>query len=146
MAKEKLTESESRYLSIIGRLGGTATVRQVADMLGVVRKLERVREELLSMSVCGLISMDKGAGGVYTVSLTTRKAYREENAAVAKIRTFVNASSNDAYDGADLRPIPGMNPSRLVAFSLPSRVGNRLYHCDGRVEAISQSEFDDANN
>jgi precorrin isomerase len=51
MAKEKLTESESRYISIIGRLGGTATVRQVANMLGVSRKLERVREELLSMSV-----------------------------------------------------------------------------------------------
>jgi hypothetical protein len=146
MAREKLTESESRYLSIIGRLGGNATVRQVADMLGVARKLEIVREELLAMSVSGLISMDKGASGRYTLSLTARKATRAENAAVAKIRTVVNASSCDIYDGSDLRPIPGLPQTRLYAFSLPSRVGQRLYHCDGRVEAISQSEFDDANN
>jgi hypothetical protein len=136
MAKEKLTESESRYLSIIGRFGGTATVRQVANMLGVARKLERVREELLAMSVGGLISMEKGDGGIYTVSLTARKAARAENAAVAKTRTIVNASLGGKYDGADLRPIPGMPKSRLVAFSLPSRVGNRLYHKDGSMEVI----------
>jgi hypothetical protein len=139
MAKDTLTESESRYLSIIGRFGGTATVRQVANMLGATRKLERVREELLAMSVGGLISMEKGAGGIYTVSLTTRKAYRAGNAAVAQIRTVVNASSNDVYDGADLRPIPGLPQTRLDAFSLPSRVGRRLYHRDGRVEMISQA-------
>jgi hypothetical protein len=80
--------------------------------------------------------MDKGVGGVYTLSLTTRKAYRAENAAVAQIRTFVNASRNDAYDGADLHPIPGLPSTRLDAFSLPSRVGNRLYHKDGSVEVI----------
>jgi hypothetical protein len=115
-------------------------------MLGVKRKLEGVREELLAMSVCGLISMEKGAGGIYMVSLTSRKAASEENAAVAKIRTIVNASSNDAYDGADLLPIPGLPKTRLDAFSLPSRVGQRLYHRNGRVDAISQSEFDDTNN
>ncbi|MCI4427737.1 MAG: hypothetical protein JHC40_01075 [Burkholderiales bacterium] len=116
------------------RLGGTATVKQVAE--AVSGRLEIVREELRAMSGFGLIFMTKGAGGRYTVSLTKRKAERRETAAVAKTRTVVNASSSDTYDGSDLHPIPGLPHSRMVAFSLPSRVGNRRYHKDGRVEVI----------
>jgi hypothetical protein len=79
--------------------------------------------------------MTKGAGGRYTVS-TRRASAPKESEDFAKARTVVNASSSDAYDGEDLSPIPGLPQSRMVAFSLPSRVGNRRYHKDGRVEVI----------
>jgi hypothetical protein len=109
-------------------------VKQVAEAVGM--KLETVREELRAMSAYGLISMEKRADGRYVVSLYKCDPASEESADFAKTRTVVNASSSDGYDGADLRPIPGLPQSRMVAFSLPSRVGNRLYHKGGRVEVI----------
>ena len=42
-----------------------------------------------------------------------------------------NASSRAIYDGAELRA--HVRPGSQVAFSLPSRVGNRLHFPDGRV-------------
>jgi hypothetical protein len=134
MNRTNLTELHRRCISALERLGGTAMVKQVAETVG--ERLEVIREELRAMSGFGLISMTKGAGGRYTVSLDTRKASREDSATLAKSRTVVNASSSDTYDGADLHSIPGLPHSRLVAFSLPIRVGNRRYHKDGRVEVI----------
>jgi hypothetical protein len=133
MSRGELTELQRRCIAFVDRMGGDVTVKQVAEASG--GKLEIVREELRSMSGLGLISMTKGAGGRYTVSMR-RTSAPKESADVAKSRTLVNASSSDGYDGADLRPIPGLPQSRMVAFSLPSRVGNRRYHKDGRVEVI----------
>jgi hypothetical protein len=133
MSRGQLTELQRRCIAFIDRMGGDVKVKQVAEAVG--DRMEIVREELRAMSGSGLIFMTKGAGGRYTVS-TKRAFATNENAAVAKTRTVVNASSSDGYDGADLRPIPGLPHSRLVAFSLPSRVGNRRYHKDGRVEVI----------
>jgi hypothetical protein len=116
-------------------MGGDVTVKQVAEAVGWNRKIEIVREELRELCGLGLICMTKGAGGRYTVS-TRRASAPKESADVAKSRTLVNASSSDGYDGADLQPIPGLPQSRLIAFSLPSRVGSRRYHKDGRVEVI----------
>jgi hypothetical protein len=116
-------------------MGGDVTVKQVAEAVGWNRKIEIVREELRALCGLGLISMTKGAGGRYTVS-TRRASAPKESEDFAKARTVVNASISDGYDGADLHPIPGLPQSRLVAFSLPSRVGNRRYHKDGRVEVI----------
>lgn len=134
MNRTNLTELHRRCIAVVERLGGTATVKQVAETIG--ERIEVIREELRAMSGFGMISMTKGAGGRYTVSLDTCKAASEENATLAKTRTVVNASSSDGYDGADLLPIPGLPQTRLAAFSLPSRVGNRRYHKDGRVEVI----------
>jgi len=44
------------------------------------------------------------------------------------------------YQGAELRQNPGMLPGRMHAYSLPSRVGGRLYYPDGRVERFPGSE------
>lgn len=52
-------------------------------------------------------------------------------------RTHNNASSHGTYTGADLQPTAGATPARLRAFSLPSRVGNKLYYPGGRVEVIA---------
>jgi hypothetical protein len=37
------------------------------------------------------------------------------------------------YDGAELRPDPGIPASRMEAYRLPSRNGDRLEWPDGRV-------------
>lgn len=41
------------------------------------------------------------------------------------------------YDGAELRRNVAIDPARLEAFKLPSRVGNRLHYPDGRVEVVA---------
>ncbi len=46
---------------------------------------------------------------------------------------ITNSSSNSLYDGAELRPFCS-RPGAMAAYSLPSRVGNRLFYHDGRVE------------
>lgn len=38
------------------------------------------------------------------------------------------------YDGAELKPLPGLTADRFAAFALPSRIGNSLHYPDGRVE------------
>jgi predicted ArsR family transcriptional regulator len=133
MSRGELTELQRRCIAFVDRIGGDVTVKQVAEAVG--GKLETVREELRAMSAHGLIFMTKGAGGRYTVS-TRRSSVPKESADVAKSRTLVNASSSDGYDGADLRPVPGLPESRLAWFSMPSRIGNRLHYQDGRVEVI----------
>lgn len=40
------------------------------------------------------------------------------------------------YQGIELQLNPGIDPERLRAFSLPSRVGDQLHYPDGRVEAF----------
>jgi len=37
------------------------------------------------------------------------------------------------YDGADLKPNPGIAPERFAAFALPSRIGNSLHFPDGTI-------------
>jgi hypothetical protein len=133
MSRGELTELQRRCIAFVDRMGGDVTVKQVAEASG--GKLEIVREELRALCGFGLISMTKGAGGRYTVS-TRRASVPKESADVAKSRTLVNASIGEVYDGSDLRPIPGLPQSRLAWFSMPSRIGNRLYHKDGRVEVI----------
>lgn len=44
------------------------------------------------------------------------------------------APSNKPYVGKELLPPPGTDPRRLIAFTLPSRIGDRLHYPDGRIE------------
>lgn len=39
-----------------------------------------------------------------------------------------------SYDGAELKPLPGLMPERYEAFSLPSRMGKYRVWPDGRME------------
>lgn len=41
------------------------------------------------------------------------------------------------YQGNELQRNVGIDPARLAAFALPSRVGNRLHYPDGRVEVVA---------
>lgn len=136
MSREQLTELQRRCIEIIDRLGGVATARQVAEVIGV--RSERVLDALKATSDVGFVvksSKSKAHGSRYVFS-TIKPVPEAGKESVAKTRTVVNASYGGKYDGADLRPIPGLPQSRMVAFSLPSRVGNWRYHKDGRVEVI----------
>ena len=44
------------------------------------------------------------------------------------------------YQGAELRQNPGIVPGRMHAYSLPSRIGDRLHYPDGRVEPFPGTE------
>ncbi|THJ36197.1 hypothetical protein E8K88_02735 [Lampropedia aestuarii] len=43
---------------------------------------------------------------------------------------------SNCYQGVELRLNPGIDPERLRAFTLPSRVGDQLHYPDGRIEAF----------
>jgi hypothetical protein len=45
--------------------------------------------------------------------------------------------SRDDYTCPELDRNAGITPDRFAAFALPSRVGNRLYYRDGRVETVA---------
>jgi len=47
---------------------------------------------------------------------------------------------NSQYDGAELQPDPSIEPGRMVAHQLPSRVGERLYWPDGRITDLDHIE------
>lgn len=44
--------------------------------------------------------------------------------------------SRETYKGTELQPTPGIRAERFAAFDLPSRIGDKLYYPDGRVEAV----------
>ena len=63
-----------------------------------------------------------------------RKSERLELA--SRTMPISNASSTGTYNGAELQRNPGIPAARYAAFALPSRVGNRRFYPDGRVEVV----------
>jgi hypothetical protein len=41
------------------------------------------------------------------------------------------------YEGRELQTNAGLPEGRMAAYKLPSRVGNKLYYPDGRVEPLA---------
>lgn len=64
-----------------------------------------------------------------------RKSERLEMA--SRTMLISNASSTGTYNGAELQRNPGIPAARYAAFTLPSRVGNRRFYPDGRVEVVA---------
>ena len=46
--------------------------------------------------------------------------------------------NSDPYKCPELKDTPGIPASRMRAFALPSRVGNRLHYPDGTVKELPQ--------
>jgi hypothetical protein len=44
------------------------------------------------------------------------------------------------YDGSELAPAVGINPTRMSAYHLPSRIGDTLRWPDGRVTGLDGME------
>jgi len=82
--------------------------------------------------------MPRPTEDTYSPRYLARRTRREKIAAPKPaLRPVSNASATGIYAGAELLPNPGIPAGRYAAFSLPSRVGKRLYWPGGRVEDLT---------
>lgn len=65
--------------------------------------------------------------GRNALNAANRQRWKDHKTTLAGSRKFVNASNRALYDGAELRPNAG-RPGAMDAYSLPSRVGDKLVH------------------
>ena len=72
------------------------------------------------------------------LSSIVRRTYANARQPAAALSVSVcNANSTGTYQGRELQRNPGVPPARFTAYALPSRVGRRLHHPDGRIEEIT---------
>lgn len=65
-------------------------------------------------------------------------AGREPYAGVLTPHNMVNKMLG-TYDGAELRPLPGLTSDRFDAYRLPSRMGSLRIWRDGRTEHVEEA-------
>lgn len=67
--------------------------------------------------------------------LKKRRAIRS----TAPLQTYPwQGRNSESYKCPELKDTPGIPASRMRAFALPSRVGNRLHYPDGTVKELPQ--------
>lgn len=93
---------------------------ETADALQAVRNLHMVTK-----NHDGRFELQpKGRNALATAN---KQRWKDHKTTKAASRTMVNAGSQQAYDGAELRPYAG-RPGAMDAYSLPSRQGDRRVH------------------
>ncbi|WP_232776580.1 hypothetical protein [Comamonas testosteroni] len=64
---------------------------------------------------------------------------RRASRSTASVQTFPWQSRySEPYKCPELKDTPGIPESRMRAFTLPSRVGNRLHYPDGTIKELPQ--------
>jgi hypothetical protein len=122
-------QTEQSILDTLRRATTSITLPEVAKRMG--RTLDIVRPSMTTLVQAGSVIGSNGKPARYR--LPEQPANQR-----ARTRGIHNASASGDYLGEQLQRNPGIRPERFVAFTLPSRVGNRLHWPDGRVTPFDQ--------
>ena len=116
-----------------GPLGATRErVRSITGLPSDV--VHKVCKNLCAAGKAELVSHHGGDAHVVLLACLASAEARTRMALAPRINKLAGT-----YDPVELRPNPGIGPERFAAFLLPSRIGNRLHHPDGRVEELVQA-------
>lgn len=91
--------------------------------------VKTVRNHLSNMHMLGRVDL-KRQGGIPVWAISEDRAAAAPNVAAPR---RINVMSGD-YACPELRT--DLPPARMAAFSMPSRMGDKLFYRDGRVEVV----------
>lgn len=125
------------------RKSNLRSVQQTQD--AIIDTLRRATDPISAPEICRRtgISIELSRNTLATlvkhetvlVSATRPPLYRLPNRTVAGPRHVHKVRGN--YRGEELGFNTAIDPARLEAFALPSRVGSQLHYPDGRVEVVA---------
>lgn len=121
-------DAERAIVAALRRATAGITMSEVAQRTG--QSIRIIRPSMGSLVFAGTVIASPGKPGTYRLNDPTANSH-------AGVRTTRNTTrTHGNYSGAELQRNPGISADRYAAFDLPSRMGDRLHHPDGRIEAM----------